>query len=84
MFQIIKYHLKILKFMKHKTDKLIKIRTIELGADMKQQEIYLTSNISDSVMFLMRGAKKRRSLAQAKAQLIQGNLGLTPKLKAIK
>ncbi len=83
MFQNFKNHLKSLKFMKYKADKLIKIRTIELGADMKQQDTNL-SNISDSVMFLMRGAKKRRSLAQAKAQLIQGNLGITPKLKAIK
>lgn len=42
------------------------------------------SNSSDSVLFLLRGAKKRRSLAIAKAKMIQGELGVVPRLVAVK
>jgi hypothetical protein len=39
---------------------------------------------SESIMFLLKGAKKRRSLAIAKAKMIQGELGVVPKLVAVK
>lgn len=42
------------------------------------------TNISESVLFLLRGAKKRRSMAMAKAKMIQGQLGVTPRLVAVK
>ncbi len=42
------------------------------------------TNISESVLFLLRGAKKRRSLAVAKAKMIQGQLGVIPRLIAVK
>ena len=42
------------------------------------------TNISDSVLFLLRGAKKRRSMAVAKAKMIQGQLGVVPRLVAVK
>jgi len=41
-------------------------------------------NVSDSVLFLLRGAKKRRSMAVAKAKMIQGQLGVIPRLVAVK
>lgn len=43
-----------------------------------------SSNISESVLFLLKGAKKRRSLAVAKAKMIQGELGVIPRLVAVK
>lgn len=49
---------------------------------MNQQQP--SSNISDSVLFLLRGAKKRRSLAVAKAKMVQGELGVVPRLVAVK
>jgi hypothetical protein len=42
------------------------------------------TNISECVLFLLRGAKKRRSLAVAKAKMIQGQLGVIPRLVAVK
>ena len=43
-----------------------------------------STNISESVLFLLRGAKKRRSMAIAKAKMIQGQLGVTARLVAVK
>lgn len=43
-----------------------------------------STNISESVLFLLRGAKKRRSMAVAKAKMIQGQLGVVPRLVAVK
>jgi len=42
------------------------------------------SNVSDPVLFLLNGAKKRRTMACAKAKMIQGELGVVPRLKAVK
>jgi hypothetical protein len=42
------------------------------------------SNLSNAVEFLLKGAKKRRSLAMAKAKMIQGELGVIPRLISIK
>ena len=42
------------------------------------------TNISEAVLFLLRGAKKRRSMAVAKAKMIQGQLGVIPRLTAVK
>jgi hypothetical protein len=41
-------------------------------------------NISESVFFILKGAKKRRSMATAKAKMIQGELGVIPRLTAVK
>lgn len=43
-----------------------------------------TSNISDSVAFLLRGAKKRRSMAIASAKMINSDIGISAKLVALK
>lgn len=42
------------------------------------------TNSSSSVMFLLRGASKRRSMAVAKAKMVQGEQGIVPKLVAVK
>jgi hypothetical protein len=42
------------------------------------------TNVSESILFLLRGAKKRRSMAVAKAKMIQGQLGVIPRLAAVK
>ena len=43
-----------------------------------------TSNISDGVEFLLRGAKKRRSMAIASARMINSDIGISAKLVAVK
>ncbi len=43
-----------------------------------------SSNTSDAVLFLLRGAKKRRSFAMANAKAVQGELGVMPRLVAVK
>ncbi len=43
-----------------------------------------SSNINDGVEFILRGAKKRRSMAIASAKMINAELGFNPKLIAIK
>ncbi len=43
-----------------------------------------SSNISDGVAFLLRGAKKRRSMAIASARMINSDLGIKNKLVALK
>ena len=42
------------------------------------------SNINESVEFILRGAKKRRSMAIASAKMINIDLGFSPKLVALK
>ena len=43
-----------------------------------------TRNISDGVAFLLRGAKKRRSMAIASARMINSDIGISAKLVAVK
>ncbi len=43
-----------------------------------------TSNISEGVAFLLRGAKKRRSMAIASAKMINSDMGISAKLVALK
>lgn len=43
-----------------------------------------SANISTGVQFLLRGARKRRSMAYANIKMIQGELGVMPKLAAVK
>lgn len=43
-----------------------------------------TSNISEGVAFLLRGARKRRSMAIASAKMINSDLGIASKLAAVK
>lgn len=43
-----------------------------------------TGNISNGVAFLLRGAKKRRSMAIASAKMINSDIGITAKLAALK
>ena len=42
------------------------------------------ANINEGVEFILRGAKKRRSMAIASAKMINAELGFNPKLIAIK
>lgn len=42
------------------------------------------SNISESVEFLLRGAKKRRAMALASAKMINSDMGINARLVAIK
>lgn len=43
-----------------------------------------SNNSSTSVMFVLRGSQKRRSMAMAKAKMMQGDQGIVPKLTAVK
>ena len=43
-----------------------------------------SNNSSKSIMFILRGAQKRRSMAMARAKMIQGEQGIVPKLTAVK
>lgn len=43
-----------------------------------------SSNISEGVAFLLRGAKKRRSMAIASAKMINSDIGISSKLVALK
>ena len=43
-----------------------------------------SSNISDGVAFLLRGAKKRRAMAVASAKMINNDLGISSTLVAVK
>lgn len=42
------------------------------------------SNRSEGVVFLLNGAQKRRSMSVSCAKIIQGDIGLIPRLFAIK
>jgi hypothetical protein len=42
------------------------------------------TNSSDAVLFLLKGAQKRRSFAIAKAKMIQNEVGVAPRLVAVK
>lgn len=42
------------------------------------------SNVSSSVEFLSRGAKKRRAMAYTNIKMIQSEMGVTKKLAAVK
>ena len=43
-----------------------------------------TRNISSAVLFILKGAQKRRELATKRALLLQQNMGLVPRLALIK
>lgn len=43
-----------------------------------------SSNISESVEFLLRGAKKRRAMALASAKMINSDMGVCSRLVAVK
>jgi hypothetical protein len=51
---------------------------------MEENKRIPATTTSDAVSFLLRGAKKRRSMALAKAKMIQSELGVVPRLVAIK
>ena len=51
---------------------------------MLKKSLKSTSNISEGVAFLLRGAKKRRSMAIASAKMINSDIGISAKLVAIK
>lgn len=51
---------------------------------MEYTKLIPATNVSESILFLLRGAKKRRSMAIAKAKMIQGQLGVIPRLVAVK
>ena len=41
-------------------------------------------NVSDSVEFILRGARKRRSMAIANAKMINADAGIQARLQAVK
>lgn len=43
-----------------------------------------TCNISDSVEFILRGARKRRSMALMAANAVNADAGIQAKLRAVK
>lgn len=43
-----------------------------------------SSNVSDSVEFILRGARKRRGMALASARMINADAGIEPRLRAVK
>jgi len=54
------------------------------GNEMEKTIREPIKNISESVFFILKGAKKRRTMATAKAKMIQGDLGVIPRLTAVK
>lgn len=42
------------------------------------------TNCSDAVFFLLKSAQKRRSFSVAKAKMIQNEVGVAPRLVALK
>jgi hypothetical protein len=42
------------------------------------------SNVSDSVRFILRGANKRRTMAYANVKMLQSEMGMAPRLVAVK
>lgn len=51
---------------------------------MKEINMQPNSNVSGCVMFIMTGAKKRRTIAARKVRIVQGAQGIVPKLVAVK
>ncbi len=51
---------------------------------MKQGERKPGKNTAFSVHFVIRGAEKRRSMAYAKAKMLQSELGVVPHLVSVK
>jgi len=49
-----------------------------------QQQRKPLKNTAFSVHFIVKGAEKRRSLAYAKAKMLQSELGVTPHLVSVK
>ena len=50
---------------------------------MEKTVLLSSSNISNPVFLLLKGARKRRSLAKAKAKIIQGDLNIVPRLTTV-
>lgn len=51
---------------------------------MNNSERIPASNISNSVLFIVKASKRRRMQAISKAKMVQGELGFIPRLTAIK
>jgi hypothetical protein len=57
---------------------------------LRDKEIFMgfsqtnTNPVKDGVAFLLRGAKKRRSMAIASARMINSDIGISAKLVAVK
>ncbi len=43
-----------------------------------------TCNVADSVEYILRGAKRRRSMAMANAKMINADAGIQARLQAVK
>lgn len=50
----------------------------------REQQRVPSRNIAQPVYFILRGAEKRRSMAQNKAKSLQRELGVLPKLTSVK
>jgi hypothetical protein len=55
-------------------------RQVPMAADQRKP----VKNTAFSVHFIVKGAEKRRSLAYAKAKMLQSELGVTPHLVSVK
>ena len=62
-------------------ESLIQIQGVQLMIKKSETAI---SNINDGVAFILRGARKRRSMAIASAKMINSDIGLSAKLVALK
>lgn len=51
---------------------------------MNKRMIIPTNNVSDGVEFLLRGAKKRRSMAIASVRQVNSDLGINLRVVAVK
>lgn len=43
-----------------------------------------SSNVGDGVVFILRGARKRRNMAMASARMINADAGIQARLQAVK
>jgi hypothetical protein len=57
------------------------VEAIDLMAMTERKPV---KNTAYSVHFVIKGAEKRRSLAYAKAKILQSELGVTPHLVSVK
>lgn len=60
------------------------VQTVEAVSQMVKDQRKPTKNTAFSVHFVIKGAEKRRTLAYAKAKMLQSELGVTPHLVSVK
>ena len=66
------------------TDRVFVIRSLRRTQLMIKKIVTPSCNVCDSVEFILRGAKKRRSMALASANMINSDAGIRARLHAVK